>query len=154
MLRRHQKVIWSGLWGMLGVLWVRLWFCDGVAVFCDIRGGSSSGVFVGRCLVCWLFWFFGEISRFGAGGLISRRVVQSGPEWCLSVLQTLVGWVVPDCPGVVWGLVDVLIDSVLLFVLLVLLRLLGVVPHKGEVLLGGHGESADVQCDFVSGVGF
>ena len=154
MLRRHQIVIWSVLWGMLGVLWVRLWFCDGVAVFCGIQGGSSSGIFVGHCLVYWLFWFFGEISWAGAGGLISRRGVQNSSEWCLFVLQTLVGWVVPDCPGVVWGPIDVLIDSALLFVLLALLRLLRVVPHEGVVLLGGHGESADVQCDFVSGVGF
>ena len=47
-----------------------------------------------------------------------------------------------------------LVGAALLFVLLALLRLVRVVPLEGGVLLGVHGESVDVQFDFVSGVGF
>ena len=48
----------------------------------------------------------------------------------------------------------VVIDSAPPVVLLALLRLLRVVPHEGEVLLGGHGESADVWSNVVSRGGF
>ena len=47
-----------------------------------------------------------------------------------------------------------LVGAALLFVLLALLRLVRVVPLESQVLLGGHSESADVQCDFVSRAGF
>ena len=47
-----------------------------------------------------------------------------------------------------------LVVPALCFVLLVLLLLVRVVPLEDGVLLGVHGESADVQCNFVSGVCF
>ena len=48
----------------------------------------------------------------------------------------------------------VLVGVVLLFVLFALLQIVHVVPLKGGVLLEVHGESVDVQFDFISGVGF